>query len=433
MKLLRCKLPEGFTDSDGTLHRDAELNLLTGKDEEFLVHHIEEETAPVSLIDQILARCLNRLGDISSVPPGVVEALSDPDRLYLLLKIYINTFGDRVQDRVSCPGSGCGEPIDIDFSILDLIRGGVLEGKTGVELELEVHCPECGEVFDFPFHPPGFFLDRLKVGLPELYREVHALAFHYHWSEGEILAMPRQKRRMYLDILDHQLERLNDGETSAYEGFPTGNSMNTIPGWGSLQENGQNERKRQRGDKLENENSSQVQEPFTLLEETLFPADEGGVTIAKTDEFTEVTEIRLPGVVESLPPEKGEEKGDSLEIREIRQENRKPVKGDSLEIPEEDKVEKREKRDRLEIHEIHESYKTNDNRSQYPLKDKQSQKSQNGQNEQKRQKGDRLENDEPPQTIPTVPEPVFSSSSPPVPDAFWARSYLGRFHLKTLR
>ena len=32
-------------------------------------------------------------------------------------------------------------------------------------------------------------------------REVHTLALRYHWSEGEILALTRPRRRRYLELL----------------------------------------------------------------------------------------------------------------------------------------------------------------------------------------------------------------------------------------
>jgi hypothetical protein len=41
-----------------------------------------------------------------------------------------------------------------------------------------------------------------------LYEEVHHLAFHYHWTEREILELPRTKRRRYLAILASKLEHL---------------------------------------------------------------------------------------------------------------------------------------------------------------------------------------------------------------------------------
>ena len=44
-------------------------------------------------------------------------------------------------------------------------------------------------------------LDELADGADALFREVHALARHYHWSEREILGLELSRRRRYLDLL----------------------------------------------------------------------------------------------------------------------------------------------------------------------------------------------------------------------------------------
>jgi len=57
-------------------------------------------------------------------------------------------------------------------------------------------CSECGTANTFEIDPYDFFLPRPA----ELYREVHALALRYHWSEAEILDLPRERRRLYLEL-----------------------------------------------------------------------------------------------------------------------------------------------------------------------------------------------------------------------------------------
>ena len=79
-----------------------------------------------------------------------------------------------------------------------------------VELMMESTCPECGRDYAAPFDVQRFFLDELRTSKDVLYREVHYLAFHYHWSEREIMDMPRQKRRTYIEILSSEIEKLND-------------------------------------------------------------------------------------------------------------------------------------------------------------------------------------------------------------------------------
>lgn len=79
-----------------------------------------------------------------------------------------------------------------------------------VELTLEGDCPECGRAFSLPFDLEGFVLGELNTSLDLLYREVHYLAYHYHWSEREIMDMPRAKRRRYIEVLADEIERLSD-------------------------------------------------------------------------------------------------------------------------------------------------------------------------------------------------------------------------------
>lgn len=78
-----------------------------------------------------------------------------------------------------------------------------------VGLTMDATCPECGVRFSVPFHLSRFFLDELRTRLDLLLREVHYLAFHYHWSAKEILEMPRRDRRRYIEILSDEIERMN--------------------------------------------------------------------------------------------------------------------------------------------------------------------------------------------------------------------------------
>jgi hypothetical protein len=80
-----------------------------------------------------------------------------------------------------------------------------------VELTMEAQCPECGHDFTVPFDPQEFFFGELRTSRDLLDREVHYLAYHYHWSEQEILAMPRDKRRRYIAVLADALEKLQHG------------------------------------------------------------------------------------------------------------------------------------------------------------------------------------------------------------------------------
>ena len=81
-----------------------------------------------------------------------------------------------------------------------------------IELNMETACPECGRSFAVPFDLQRLFFGELRTDSELLYRQVHYLAYHYHWAEPEIMAMPRTKRQKYIELLAGEIERLNDGE-----------------------------------------------------------------------------------------------------------------------------------------------------------------------------------------------------------------------------
>ncbi len=79
-----------------------------------------------------------------------------------------------------------------------------------IELAMEAVCPECQRPFEAPFDLQRFFFGELETTMGLLYREIHYLAYHYHWSEKEILEMPREKRHRYIEILAEEIERMNN-------------------------------------------------------------------------------------------------------------------------------------------------------------------------------------------------------------------------------
>jgi hypothetical protein len=114
--------------------------------------------------------------------------------------------------------------ISVDSEPADAARVAELDPSTRATLEaemerlapqlestIETKCAECGRTLVAPFDLHRCFFGDLWTDQQLLYREVHQLAFHYHWSEAEIMSMSRQKRRTYLDVLSEEIERMNDG------------------------------------------------------------------------------------------------------------------------------------------------------------------------------------------------------------------------------
>ncbi|MGD9157540.1 MAG: hypothetical protein PVG39_03970 [Desulfobacteraceae bacterium] len=90
------------------------------------------------------------------------------------------------------------------------IEKRMIEVSPMVDMTMGVICPECNREFAVPFDLQDFFFGELRTSKDLLYREIHYLAYHYHWSEREILEMPREKRRKYIEVLADEIERLNN-------------------------------------------------------------------------------------------------------------------------------------------------------------------------------------------------------------------------------
>jgi hypothetical protein len=294
-----CMLPGGYLDADGTVHREAHLVTLSGREEELLAGAGGATTA--ALTTQILCRSVRRIGAIEPVTETVARRLLIADRQYLLLKLRELTFGGRIQGTLACPWPQCRAKVDIDFSIDDvpverchdiaaqyrlqlsdtdgavrdepdtsvvfrLPNGGDQEALVGIlarnpaealsallrrcilsmparpsddgtgagdaieqltarsrleieqameqfapriDLDMDLTCPECGRAFTTPFDLQDFFFGELRTSSDLLYRQVHYLAYHYHWSEREILELPRGKRLAYIDVLAEEIEAIN--------------------------------------------------------------------------------------------------------------------------------------------------------------------------------------------------------------------------------
>lgn len=63
-------------------------------------------------------------------------------------------------------------------------------------------CPECDREQDIAFDPCHF-----EHGSgAEIFEQVHSLALHYHWSEDDILSLPRARRHRYLQLIGGEAE-----------------------------------------------------------------------------------------------------------------------------------------------------------------------------------------------------------------------------------
>jgi len=73
------------------------------------------------------------------------------------------------------------------------------------DVTISVSCPECDQKFQALFPSEEFILREFIAHSKNLEREIHWLAFHYGWSEEEILSLPIKKRRKYIELINATL------------------------------------------------------------------------------------------------------------------------------------------------------------------------------------------------------------------------------------
>lgn len=75
-----------------------------------------------------------------------------------------------------------------------------------LDVELEAVCPECAGTFTSELDLVPWLLSELRDAWRKLEQEVHLIAWHYHWSEREILSLSCQRRRRYIKLIQQQLD-----------------------------------------------------------------------------------------------------------------------------------------------------------------------------------------------------------------------------------
>jgi hypothetical protein len=90
------------------------------------------------------------------------------------------------------------------------VERAMAAAAAGPVTTMRTRCPGCRREFDVPLDVADLFFAEAGGSVDLLYRQVHYLAYHYHWGENEILSLPRAKRLRYVELLAEEIEGLND-------------------------------------------------------------------------------------------------------------------------------------------------------------------------------------------------------------------------------
>ncbi len=91
------------------------------------------------------------------------------------------------------------EPVPSDLA--DALAGRMQELDPQAEIELLLDCPGCNGSFVSWFEAAASLAREARQRARHLFREVHLLASHYHWSEPAILDLAPHRRRLYLELI----------------------------------------------------------------------------------------------------------------------------------------------------------------------------------------------------------------------------------------
>lgn len=97
---------------------EAEIRGMKGSEEDLLTN--EKKVKAGEALDEVIANCTLRLGELKVVQRGDIERLAAPDRMALLMAIRRETFGDEMDVTLRCENPRCGDriPLTVDLSQL---------------------------------------------------------------------------------------------------------------------------------------------------------------------------------------------------------------------------------------------------------------------------------------------------------------------------
>ncbi|HEV2956313.1 MAG TPA: hypothetical protein VGX95_09350 [Xanthobacteraceae bacterium] len=100
----------------------------------------------------------------------------------------------------------CVRPHDLRGPLLARVERALEAMAPNLTSDLRARCPECGAAVALHFDAREFALRELHAQAAFIYEDMHLLARQYHWSESEILALPRDRRLQYVEMLRHHGE-----------------------------------------------------------------------------------------------------------------------------------------------------------------------------------------------------------------------------------
>jgi hypothetical protein len=119
------RLPRGYVDEEGSVHRDGVMRLATARDEILPLQDYRVQSNRAYLVIVLLSRVVTRIGEHKLISVDMIENLFSTDLAYLQ-EFYrkINEEGGAPKHHVACPK--CQNEMDID-----MVTGALITAEGG--------------------------------------------------------------------------------------------------------------------------------------------------------------------------------------------------------------------------------------------------------------------------------------------------------------
>lgn len=92
-------------------------------------------------------------------------------------------------------------PEKLSDDVVEALSHAMAKADPQAEIIILSGCPNCGKNWELLFDIGDFFWNEIAAHAQRLVYEIDALARAYGWTEREILSLPAQRRRTYLEML----------------------------------------------------------------------------------------------------------------------------------------------------------------------------------------------------------------------------------------
>jgi predicted RNA-binding Zn-ribbon protein involved in translation (DUF1610 family) len=92
-------------------------------------------------------------------------------------------------------------PEELSDDVVEALGHAMVKADPQAEIIISLGCPNCGKHWELLFDIAHFFWNEVATHAQRLVSEIDALAQAYGWTEREILSLPAQRRRTYLEML----------------------------------------------------------------------------------------------------------------------------------------------------------------------------------------------------------------------------------------